>query len=163
MVAIKAVHVIPNLLLQKLNKSLKTQDHIKALLRRLNLWKKGEICELVREVEAIMGRLSTTKGNKNISQISRQFSTLMDKRGALKLLTNNMSIGILPLDQQTLNLLHQKHPDAQEADELIIMTGDVPEVHPILCEGIDENMIKQAAIRTKAWSGRSCMDVDGWR
>ena len=34
--------------------------------------------------------------------------------GALKLLTNNMSNGILPLTDAILQLLKQKHPESRE-------------------------------------------------
>ena len=35
--------------------------------------------------------------------------------GALRSLTNNMSNGTLPLSNDTLQLLHLKHPEHQEA------------------------------------------------
>ena len=38
MIALKAIHVIPALLLQKLNKNSKTKDHVVALERRLDIW-----------------------------------------------------------------------------------------------------------------------------
>ena len=37
-----------------------------------------------------------------------------DVNGALKLLTNNMANGILPLNEETLKLIKQKHPEAQD-------------------------------------------------
>ena len=49
-----------------------------------------------------------------------KFKHLMQKgnvNGALKLLTNNMSNGILPLTDETLHLLRTKHPEMQNAHE----------------------------------------------
>ena len=37
----------------------------------------------------------------------------VDVNGALKLLTNNMANGILPLNEETLKLIKQKHPEAR--------------------------------------------------
>ena len=82
---------------------------------------------------------------------------------ALKLLSNNMSNGVLPLNDTTLNQLRQKHPDAKDVSQDILLEGEIPEVHPVIFEMIDEEMVKQAAIKTKDGSGPSGMDADGWR
>ena len=62
--------------------------------------------------------------------------------GALKLLSNNMSNGIFPvtkdilaLNDETLKLLSQKHPEARDGD--VLLEGDIPEIHPIIFETID--------------------------
>ena len=88
----------------------------------------------------------------------------MEKRnvkGALKLLTSNISNGILPLDDKTLSLLKQKHPVSSELNEELLLTGEKPSVYPVVFEGIDENMVKEAALKTKGSSGLS--ELDGWR
>ena len=49
----------------------------------------------------------------------------MEKRNvndALRLLTNNMSNGTLPLSNDTLQLLHLKHPEHQEAHNEAVIT-----------------------------------------
>ena len=38
---------------------------------------------------------------------------------ALKRLTDNMTVGILPLNDETLDLLRQKHPKARNRQEVI--------------------------------------------
>ena len=53
----------------------------------------------------------------NIKKISLKFKNLMGKgnvKGALKVLTENVSNGILPLTDKTLKMLKQKHPEANE-------------------------------------------------
>ena len=64
-IAIKAVHLMPSLLLQKPSKRSKSKDHVKALERRLDLWKKGEIESLVFEAETIQKRLPNNNRKKN--------------------------------------------------------------------------------------------------
>ena len=43
--------------------------------------------------------------------------------GALKLLTENMSNGILPLNDKTLKMLKQKHPEANEPPQEVLLQG----------------------------------------
>ena len=84
--------------------------------------------------------------------------------GALKLLTSNISKGILPLDDKrdkTLSLLKQKHPTSSELNEEVLLRGEKPSVHPVVFEDIDETMIKDVALKTKGGSGPSGLDADG--
>ena len=51
----------------------------------------------------------------------------MQKRsvnGALKVFTNNMSGGILPLTDETLQLLELKHPEAKVATQQAILVDN---------------------------------------
>ena len=107
-VAFKAIMVMPNLLFQKLTRNLKSKDHLEALNRRLNLWKEGELTELLIESETIQKSLSDSKSIKTISELSKKIKNYMKKgniNAAVKLLTNNMHDGILPLNIEILNKL----------------------------------------------------------
>ena len=101
-IALKVIHVMPALLLQKQNKNSKAKEHVEALERRLELWENGYTIELLSEGESIQEMLLTGERPKNIAKISVKFKELMQKcnvNGALKLLTNQMSNGILPLTE----------------------------------------------------------------
>ena len=52
-IALKAIHVMPALLLQKPSQTSKAKDHLKALERRLRSWEGGNITELVTERQKI--------------------------------------------------------------------------------------------------------------
>ena len=94
LIALKALHIMPALLLQKPSKTLKSKDHLAALSRRLELWDNGKISEL----------LYNGNDEMNTAKISSKFKDLMQKgnvNGVLKLLTNNMSNRILPLIDET--------------------------------------------------------------
>ena len=52
-VEIKAMHVVPGLVLQKPSKSSKVKDHLNALDRCLKLWEEGEMLELLDERRTI--------------------------------------------------------------------------------------------------------------
>jgi len=144
-IAFKAIHIMPALLLQKPSKDSKSKDHTKALTQRLELWKKGDIEELIFEGATIQNRLKNVNTLKTIAAVSKKFATLMEKgnvNGALKLLTNNMANGILPLNNQTLNLLHLKHPEAKEVSADVLIQGPKPRIHPVIFDEIDEDLIK---------------------
>ena len=52
-IALKALHLMPSLLLQKPRKSSKSKVHIKALELRIELWHIGDIMQLLFEAETI--------------------------------------------------------------------------------------------------------------
>ena len=115
--AMKAVHIMPALLLQKPSKTSKSCDHVKALERRLKMWQSGDFTKLLSEAEAIQSRMININTKRSIAMTSLKFKDLMQKgnvNSAIKLLTNNMSGGVLPLNQETLELLRLKHPESKE-------------------------------------------------
>ena len=61
--------------------------------------------------------------------------------GALKLWTNNMSNGILPLADAALQLLKQKHPESRELLSEVLIEGLVRKFHPKVYDDIDESLI----------------------
>ena len=164
--ALKALHGMPAWLLQKPSKTSKSKDHLAALSRRSELWDDGNISELLYESTTIQERLSNGNDEMNIVKISSKFKDLMQKgnvNGALKLLTNNMSNGILPLTDETLQLLHAKHPESKEATPDVLLQGPIQQVHQVVYDDIDEALVMKAAMKTKGGSGPSGLDADGWR
>ena len=164
--AMAAIHIMPALLLQKPSKSSKSKDHARALERRLKLWKEGEFLQLMREADALQQRLPKGLPKKDLATISREFRDRMQKgniNGAIRLLTNNMQGGVLPLNEETINLLHQKHPKSQEPNAEFLLHGPESTVEPVIFDAIDEAMVMKAAQFTKGGSGPSGLDGDGWR
>ena len=109
----KAVMMMPSLLLQKPSKESKSKDHLEALERRMKLWQSGDLLELLQESLTIQRNLKSVKGSKAVAQISKKFVEEMQKgnvNGALKLLTDNMDHGILPLNDDTISKLKMEHP-----------------------------------------------------
>ena len=165
-VAFTTIHVMPSILLQKLSKTSKVKDHLKALVKRIDLWINGNIDELLFEGETTQSRLHHIITPKSIGELSKKFALLMEKgrvNSALKLLASNISKGILPLDDNTLILLKQKHPVSSELNKEVLLRGEKPSEHPVVFEDADENMVKEAALKTKGGSGLSGLDADEWR
>ena len=129
-------------------------------------WLKGDLIELLHEGKTIQKNLTQQLTKGDIGNISKKFAALMRKgnvNAAINLLTKNMRNGILPLNNETLNLLRLKHPDPKDAHESV-MLSDVPErMHPVKFEVIDTEMIRKAAMKTRGVSGPSGLNTDGWK
>ena len=109
----KAISIMPALLLQKPSKNSKAKDHTKALERRLKIWKRGDFSDLFDEAKVIQSRLPKPSDKRDIETTSKLFKEKMGKgdvSGAIKVITNNMHGGILPLKNETIQLLREKHP-----------------------------------------------------
>ena len=108
---------MPTWLMQKPSKNSKSKNHLKLLERRLEIWKEGNLNVLYEEGRAIQDRLKSDGNPHEIVKISKKFKFQMQKgnvNGVLKILTNIMSSGILPLTDETLQLLELKHPSEKD-------------------------------------------------
>ena len=176
-VALKAVTVLAILTLQKPFRSSKTKDHVTCLVRRLALWKDGNLNDLVLEGRSIQKRLPRDRQSSNNQQLARSFSNLMfacNTKAALRLITEQNKGDVLSLDD-TVNLpntsvktvrelLIEKHPPCRPAiKEILIPTEAPPQVHPIIFEAIDVSAIRSASLRTQGAAGPSGLDAHCWR
>ena len=130
------------------------------------LWRSGDLLQLFKEAETIQKGLKDSTTPKSIAQLSKKFVEHMNKgniNSAIKLLSNNMENGILPLNDTTLKLLKQKHPRQSEADKHLLF-DDIPKsIHKVKYECIDAEVIRNTALRTRGGLGPSGMNADGWR
>ena len=108
---------MPAWLMQKPTKNSKSKNHLKSLERRFEIWKEGNLNELYEKGRAIQDRLKSDGSPHEIVKISKKFKFQMQKgnvNGAIKILTNIMSSGILPLTDETLQLLELKQPSEKD-------------------------------------------------
>ena len=99
-----------------------------------------------------------------IAKISMKCTILMSKgnlNGALKMLKNNMSNGILPLTDTTLQLLKQTYPESREPPPEVLIEGPVRKIHPVVYDDIGESLISKAGMLTKGGLGPSGLNADG--
>ena len=132
---------MPALLTQKPSKNSKSMGHLVSPERRLILWKEGDISNWLHEGETIQERMKISEKGKNTEKIYLKFKNTMSKgnvSGALKLLTENILNGILPLNDKTLKMLKQKHPETNEPPQEVLFQGPTRPVHPIVYEDMDE-------------------------
>ena len=156
-ITMKAVMIMPSFLLQKPLKESKSKDHLKALERRMELWQSGDLLELIQESLTIQRNLKSVKGSKTVAQISKKLVGEPQKvnvNGALKLLTDNIDHGILPLNDDTISKLKMKHPQASAPDPIVLLPDEAQNIDPIRYRHITAQKVCKAAINTKGGSGK---------
>ena len=102
----------------------------------------------------------------NDKRLSKTFAKLVLEgkiNAAMKLLDPQISRGVLPLSQSTIDELIQKHLEASEAVPSLLTDGQPPFVDPVMFESITESTIANSALWTKGSSGLLGLDADGWR
>ena len=104
----------------------------------------------------------TTNNNKEVLTFARLIEEGQVIK-AIKILEKGNWGGILPLSDETFEILQQKHSDASEASDEILLKETPQEVHPVIYESINSEMVKGAIKRTRGAAGPSGMDADGWR
>ena len=115
--ALKAVIVLLAVALQKPGQRSKAKEHQECLKKRLTLWRNGEIGSLLREGRMIQRRLSKSHKNDPPNK-ARIFAKLVMKgqiNFALRYLSEDESGGVLPLTDDVVRQLGEKHPEAQRA------------------------------------------------
>ena len=180
-VAIKAVMIFPSMMLKKPSKNSKSKEHNKCLQRRLDEWKAGNFDVIVREVRSIQSKLKQQSYPNSIDDRLNLFNNLMlngNVNAVLKLLsnnnkttiifplnddTNNNNGGILPLNDDTMILLQEKHPHAGENFEDLLLQGPENIIDKFIFDGINGSMIQKAALHTKGAAGPSNLDAAGWK
>ena len=114
-VAMKIFMTLPALLLQKPSAKSKAKQHTETLVRRIQLWREGNIDQLFREVKIIQSSFKPSKKHeKDLKNISKRFSKFMlegNISAALKLLDCANSKGLLKLSDAVIDELLEKHPE----------------------------------------------------
>ena len=106
------IYILPALILKKPSKRSKAKDHKQCVTRRMQLWKEGNICEIMREVRYIQRKITTLKKKRTAGDISKTFAKLMMQGKvsvALKYLDNESS-SVMTCTDSVLKELREKHP-----------------------------------------------------
>jgi len=164
-VSLKSAFVLMAVALQKPSRKSKSKQHQECLVQRLSLWKEGKIEKLLQEGRMIQNRLLKSKRNETPNK-AKIFADLVMRgqiHSALRYLCEDNGGGVLPLSDDVMRQLKEKHPDAQEAHFGSLLFGPVQEVPPTLFLEIDGEMVREAALRTKGSGGPCGVDADGFR
>ena len=73
--------------------------------------------------------------DNDIVKISKNIRLQIQKgnvNGALKILTNRMSGVVLPLTDETLQLLELNYPDAKDTSQQVLLQGPTQKLHSIV-------------------------------
>ena len=175
-VALQVAMVMPALLLQKPHLKSKAKEHSVLLDRRLKQWMNGDIINLLHEGHAIQQRLDRQHKQRSCEHTARIFAKLMMEgkvKAALRLISEDSNGGILSLDSYVLpdnsetvrESLLKKHPPGISSIPSAIISGtdSAEPIHPVIFNGIDEELIRNTGIKTEGGAGPSGPDAVSWR
>ena len=118
------------------------------------------------EGKTIQDRLQNNdRATKNKNKEVLTFARLIEEgkvNKAIKILEKANKEGILQFSNETFEILQQKHPKAYEASDNILLKETPQEVHPVIFEDINSEMVKDAMKKTTGAAGPSGMHADGW-
>ena len=158
--------ILPTILLQKPSARSKAKDHSLALSRRIEMWKKGELNELMREVRHIQKSFVVSRKPRSLEEVAKNFARLMlqgNVSTALKLLDTEGHAGILEMNEQTLDKLKEKHPAPAPIQEGSLLFGPINDLPGWYFDQIDQDLILNSAIKTRVSAGPSGLDADAYR
>ena len=163
--ALKAAFVLLAVGLQKPSKKSKAKDHQECLARRLVLWKEGEIDTLLRDGRLIQRHLDRSQkaDPPNKAKIFAKLVMEGQIHSALSYLSEEDYGGALPLSEQVMEQLADKHPKAQQAKLCSVLFGPVEDIPAILYQQINGEMVQEAVLRTEGSCGPSGVDANGFQ
>ena len=127
-IALKAFMILPSLMLQKPSARSKSKEHSECLIRRLELWKKGDINKILREVRYIQSKFVSSKKARPSEDTSRIFAKLIMEgkiSAALKFLDAESSSGVLKLTDKVIEELKTKHPNTAPIRDNSLLFGPI--------------------------------------
>ena len=175
-VALTAAMTIPALLLQKPHGKSRVKEHIRALDRRLELWKNGHLNNLLAEGKCIQQRLKPTEQRKSVDNKQiKLFSKFMREgkvKSALRILSR-MEGSVLDINshlnsdsnnsQTVFDVLKAKHPPKAPVHPQSVVEDQGKVFHSVIFECIDGEKIQRAALSTTGAAGPSGIDANGWK
>ena len=155
-ISMKVLMAFPTLLLQKTSFTSKFKDNVQTLKRRLNQLKDVQIEKLLVEGKTIQERLVKDSAKNQSSDRKRNLFAWFMENGkvskALKLLESSNKTGILPLTEETFEVLLEKHCQASIAK---LIAEEVQKVHPVIYGSIDSEMFRDGIEKIGGTAGPS--------
>ena len=165
-IALKVTIVLLALCLQKPGPKWKSKDHQDCLAKRLVLWKKGEDDTILREGRMIQRRLGDSRRATDPPNRAKIFANLVmtgQVNLALRYLSDDQGGGILPLSDDVMEQLKEKHPKPQVVQLGSLLFGPIKDIPDTLYYEINEDMVRDAALRTKGSCGPSGVNANSFR
>ena len=174
-IALKAVTLMPILLLQKPAHKSNAKDLSACQERRLKTWLDGDLHQLLREGRTLQQRIPVSSHKMNHDRLARSFANLMFQgktNAALCLLCDQDKGRVLHLDDhiesndeqsKVRDILADRHPPSQPPYPDNIVSDDPLDIHFVLFESLNAAMIRFAALQTRGAAGPSGVDALGWR
>ena len=162
----KALMIMPNLLLQRTSSKATSKENKETLSRRLIAWQNGEFFHLL-QARTLQNRLpeNISKPTDEAKRAHKFRNFMMEGkvRSAIRLLDENANSGILPNNAETEKLLSEKHPPPQPLHDEMLLQGPIKRIDPIIFHEINADLIQKTASRISGAAGPSNLDADQWQ
>ena len=146
---------------------IKIERQRKNFKKGLNQGKDGQIEKLLVEGKTIQERpFKDNAKNQSSDRKATLFARFMEDWKVNKTLKLPQSLnkrGILPPIEETFEVILEKYPKASEASNEILIEEEVQNVHPVIYDSIDSEMVRDAIKKTRDSAGPFGLDADGWR
>ena len=165
-IALKAAFVLLAAGLQKPSPNSKAKEHQELLSKRLIQWKDGEINKLLCEGRIIQSRIGKLRSTDPPDKLKVFTKLVLEGQinSALRFLSESTSGGVLSLTDEVMTQLQLKHPNPQPAKLGSLLFGPFDDEFPeSVYSGINGEMVRQAALRTKGSGGPCGVDANGFR
>ena len=164
-IALKAFFVLLAVGLQKPGLKSKAKDHKECLKSRLLLWKNGEIDTLMNEGRMIQSRIGKGKKSSppNRAKIFAKLVMEGQINSAMRFLNDDTSGGVLPLTDDVMLQLREKHPETQPIKSKVLLRGPVQEIPDSLFLEINGEMVRDVELKTKGSGGPCRVDANGFK
>ena len=146
---------------------IKIERQRKNFKKGLNQGKDGQIEKLLVEGKTIQERpFKDNAKNQSSDRKATLFARFMEDWKVNKTLKLPQSLnkrGILPPIEETFEVILEKYPKASEASNKILIEEEVQNVHPVIYDSTDSEMVRDAIKKTHGSAGPFGLDADGWR
>ena len=105
----------------------------------------------MRECRVIQKRLTSSRRSGNPPNKAKVFANLVMQgqiNSALRYLGDDNGGGVLPLSEDVMRQLKEKHPMGQGTQLGSLLFGPIDDVPDVIFQQIDGDMIRDAALRT---------------
>ncbi len=164
--ALDLATIFPPLLLQKSGKHVAAKEAKATISRRLELWEKGEIRELLKEGQTLQDRLPKSIIATSQNHSSRIFARLILQgkvRAALRLLSETENGGVAKPSPIIFSKLQEKHPQATTPPSEVLLPGLYHPVPPSLFDSLNGQLIHDVAMRSTGAAGPYGLDAADYR
>ena len=145
---------------------IKIERQRKNFKKGLNQGKDGQIEKLLVEGKTIQERpFKDNAKNQSSDRKATLFARFMEDWKVNKTLKLPQSLnkrGILPPIEETFEVILEKYPKASEASNEILIEEEVQNVHPVIYDSIDSEMVRDAIKKKRDSAGPFGLDADGW-
>ena len=115
-----------------------------------------------RTIQKRLPQLQKPQATYGKAKIFAKFVLEGKINAATRLLDDDTSSGVLPLSADVTKNLCQKHPDAKPSNDTMMWHGPFNQLNEIIFDGINADLMRKYAIRTKGSHGPSGLDAKSW-